>query len=193
MGASKMTDTKQPRQWWIGITNTGFTKWLTSKHPDETDCRHAFICSDGSEVCLEYVPVIEKSAYDALEAQSETARLMAEHDIENLQTELNGTKRLFAVQVDMVNTIERLEQENAELTNTLHGVLDHGPPGAMLSGAWMKQIERIREFEKEHDQLQKKLQSAKKALKEISRKPTWQYANLTVEIAREALKKLGEK
>lgn len=54
------------RQWWIGITELGFAKWLTQKHPEEIECRHVFLCQDGSEKCVEYVPVIEFSAYKRL-------------------------------------------------------------------------------------------------------------------------------
>ncbi len=61
-----MTNSKLARrEWWIGRTENGFDKWLTTKHPDEQECRNVFICSDASEQCVEYIAVIEKSAYDA--------------------------------------------------------------------------------------------------------------------------------
>lgn len=47
------------RQWWIGRTAAGFDKWLTAKHPEEQECRNCFITSDGSEECVEYIPVQE--------------------------------------------------------------------------------------------------------------------------------------
>jgi hypothetical protein len=58
------------REWWIGRTADDFDKWLTRKHPTETKCRHVFISTDGSDPCVEYIPVIEKSAYDSLKEEN---------------------------------------------------------------------------------------------------------------------------
>lgn len=52
------------REWWIGITEHGWEKWLTRKHPNDTECRHAFISNDGSDKCIEYVAAIERNAYE---------------------------------------------------------------------------------------------------------------------------------
>lgn len=49
----------KPREWWIGKTQDGFDKWLTGKHPDEHECRNAFITSDGQDGCAEYIHVRE--------------------------------------------------------------------------------------------------------------------------------------
>ena len=66
MSNTKIKNAEEPREWWIGRTADGFDKWLTAKHPQESECRNVFISSDGSEPCVEYIPVIEKSAYDKL-------------------------------------------------------------------------------------------------------------------------------
>lgn len=58
-----------PREWWIGLTADGFSKWLTQKHPQEHKCRSVFLSSDGKDECVEYIPVIELSALKAAEAE----------------------------------------------------------------------------------------------------------------------------
>ncbi len=63
---TRVTNQEAPREWWIGRTESGFDKWLTPKSPEETECRNVFIASDGREKCVEYIAVIEKSAYDAI-------------------------------------------------------------------------------------------------------------------------------
>lgn len=74
-----MTDSSEkPREWWIGRTESGFDKWLTAKHPEETECRNVFISSDGSEPCVEYIHVIEYSEVTSLrEAVKEAIKTLA--------------------------------------------------------------------------------------------------------------------
>jgi hypothetical protein len=55
-------DRPKAREWWIGKTQNGYDKWLASKHPNETTCQNVFISIGGEEECVEYIPVVEKSA-----------------------------------------------------------------------------------------------------------------------------------
>lgn len=71
---------------------------------------------------------------------------------------------------------DELKAENDEVWRTLHGVLDHGPPSAMFSGAWLDLLKRAHKAEDE-------LEKTKHALEETNNgKPSeWAYSILRKE------------
>ncbi len=63
--------------------------------------------------------------------------------------------------------LREAKAELAELRQTLHGVLDHGPPGAMFSGAWLEVNDRWRTAQRERDQALAQCEKLAGALKNI--------------------------
>lgn len=66
------------REFWIGITQDGFEKWLTKKNPEEDKCNYRFISSDGEDGCAEYLAVIEYSAYLAEKERADRLEKLVE-------------------------------------------------------------------------------------------------------------------
>lgn len=60
------------REWWIGKTQDGFDRWLSSKDPSNDECIYNFLSSiNSNDKCVEHIPVIEKSAYIKLKEKAE--------------------------------------------------------------------------------------------------------------------------
>jgi hypothetical protein len=99
----------KPREWWIGKTADGFDKWLTAKNPEEIKCRNVFISSDGNDPCVEYIPVIEKSAFDCVVAERDEAL----RHLDTAVAELNYHERVRFPAGNEI--IEKLRAENTKL------------------------------------------------------------------------------
>jgi hypothetical protein len=105
-----MKDQSKAREFWIGMTKSGWAKWLHSKDPEENKCPYGFVCSDASEICAETFSVIEYSAYaQALKRIAALREVLLE--IKKLDTDDTFKDRIFGCGLLAIKALEADDME----------------------------------------------------------------------------------